>query len=399
MPKARSLKSNIWKNYLLLFTQGFWFILPIFQVYYIFFGLDYLEMGTLEGSASAIFFILTIPCGAFSDLVSRKASIFIGSLLTAVAMLITGLVSTYALFLFSYAIWSVADSFLYNARRSMMYDTVKQIGREDEYLQISGRANIFTVLPLLFSGFMGPILYSINPRLPWLLISGLWFLSVIIVLFMVEPKKEKQEYTFKNYMKKIGDGLRFIVKEKHVLWMLFFSIAMTVPLAVFNEVISQSYFYEIGFLEKHMKWIFPTIYGIASLTASQSHRIEKWIGETGSFIFIIIVHSIGLLLMGLLQTPYAIIVVMITYISRDFRWVFGDSYINKYSQSGIRTTIMSIITMAIALVMSFSYTLGGLSVDYFGIHPTLLILGAFTICVSILLVITKPKNKKKIEEL
>ena len=215
MPKVRSLKSNIWKNYLLLFTQGFWFILPIFQLYYLFHGLDYTQMGTLESSASAVFFLLAIPCGAFSDLISRKWSVFIGSLLSAASMLIAGLGSTFAVFIFGYTIWSVGDAFLYNARGAMMYDTVKQIGREEEYLRISGTANIVTVIPLIFSGFMGPILFSIDPSLPWYIISGLWFLSVIIVVFMVEPEKEKQEYTFKNYVKKIGDGLRFIFKEKH----------------------------------------------------------------------------------------------------------------------------------------------------------------------------------------
>jgi predicted MFS family arabinose efflux permease len=245
---------------------------------------------------------------------------------------------------------------------------------------------------------MGPILFAIDPKLPWYLISGLWFLSVIIILFMVEPDKEKQEYTFKNYMKKIGDGLKFIIREKHVLWMMFFVIAMTVPLGIFNEIISQSYFYEIGFAQKDMSWIFPLIYGLASLTASQSHRLEKLFGENGSFIFIVVIHSIGLLLMGLLKTPYTLIVVAIVYISRDFRWVFGDSYLNKYAESNIRTTILSIITMAVSLVMTFSYTLGGYMVDKLLIPKTLLILGIVTIVCSIMLIALKPKNNKKENE-
>ena len=167
-----------------------------------------------------------------------------------------------------------------------------------------------------------------------------------------------------------------------------------------------SYFYDIGFGDifglgiegVDMRWIFPLIYGLASLTASQSHRLEKLFGENGSFLFIIIVHSVGLLLMGLLgfmQTPYALIVVMFTYISRDFRWVFGDTYLNKHSESGIRTTIMSIITMAISLVMVFSYTLGGLMVDKLQIPLTLVILGTLTTVCSVILVVLKPKNNKK----
>ncbi len=395
MPKTRTLQSNIWKNYLLLFTQGFWFVLPIFQRFYLLFDMNYTQIGSLESGASILFFILTIPCGAFADLISRKYSIFIGSLLSAVGMLITGLGNSYPIFMLGYLVWAIGDGFLYNARGAMMYDSIKQIGREEEYLKISGRANIITVIPLIFSGFMGPILFDIDPHLPWLIISGLWFISTIIVFFMVEPKKEELDHTFRNYLKKIGDGLKFTFREKHILWMLFFTIAMSIGIGIFNEVISQSYYFDIGFSEEHMKWIFPGIYGIASLTASQSHRLEKIFGENGSFIFIIIVHSIGLLFMGLLQTPYTLIVVMIVYISRDFRWVFGDSYINKYSESGIRTTILAIISMALALVLSGTFLLGGYMVDKLEIFQTLIVLGAFTAVCSVILVITKPKNNKR----
>ena len=388
----REVKSNIWKIYLLQFLQGFWFVLPIFILYFKFFNLSYTQISTLEAAYSIFFFIFTIPCGAFSDLINRNLSIFIGTIMVAVSMMILGIGNSYFIFLAGNFIWAIGDGFLYSARGALMYDSVKHIGQEQEYLKISGKANIFSVFPLILSGFLGPIMFLYNPRLPWFLMAGLWLLSIFVVFFLVEPEKKNLERSFKNYINKIRDGLKFILKKKHVLWIMMFSIAMAIPLSFFNEIVSQAYYLEIGFSIKDFSIIFPVIYGVASLTASQSYRLAKLLGEKGSFVFIFTIHSLGLVLMGLLRTPYILIVIIITYISRDFRWVYGDTYINKYADSKIRATILSIISMTIALALSFVYILGGFLTDIFGIFQILLIFGIFTAIASIILIFTKPRN-------
>jgi len=388
----REVKSNIWKCYLLQFLQGFWFILPIFILYFKTFNLTYAQISSLEASYSIVFFIITIPCGAFSDLINRNLSIFIGTIMITVSMIILGLGNSYFIFLAGNFIWAIGDGFLNNARGALMYDSVKQIGQEKEYLKISGRANIFSVFPLILSGFLGPIMFLYNPRLPWLLMAGLWLLSIVVIFFLVEPDKDNLDRSFKNYINKIRDGLKFIHKEKHVFWIMMFSIAMAIPLSFFNEIVSQPYYLEIGLSINDFSIIFPIIYGVASLTASQSHRLAKFLGERGSFVFIFIIHSVGLVLMGLLRTPFILIVIIITYISRDFRWVYGDTYINKYVDSKIRATILSIISMTIALALSFVYILGGFLTDIFGIFQILLIFGIFTAITSFILIFTKPRN-------
>ena len=388
----REVKSNIWKIYLLQFLQGFWFVLPIFILYFKIFNLSYTQISTLEAAYSIFFFIFTIPCGAFSDLINRNLSIFIGTIMVAVSMMILGIGNSSFIFTAGYFIWAIGDGFLYGARGALMYDSVKHIGQEQEYLKISGRANIFSVFPLILSGFLGPIMFLYNPRLPWLLMAGLWLLSIVVIFFLVEPDKDNLDRSFKNYINKIRDGLKFIHKEKHVFWIMMFSIAMAIPLSFFNEIVSQPYYLEIGLSINDFSIIFPIVYGVAGLTASQSYRLAKFLGEQGSFVFIFIIHSVGLVLMGLLHTPYILIVIIITYISRDFRWVYGDTYINKYADSKIRATILSIISMTIALALSFVYILGGFLTDIFGIFQILLIFGIFTAIASFILIFTKPRD-------
>jgi len=386
------VKDNIWKNYLLLFVQGWWFILPIFILYFQRFDISFTQLGSFESIAAGLFLVLTIPCGAFSDLVSRKFSVLLGSFFTGTGMLVIGLGSSYGVFLLGYCLWAIGDGFLINARGAMMYDSVIQIGKEKDYLKISGRANLFSVISLVISGFLGPILFSHNLRLPWLLTGSLWIGSTIIILVMIEPKKQLLDYTFKNYMMKMRDGIKYCIHEKQIFWSILFIVGMNIPLAIFNDVISQSFLLEIGFTEQNFKFIYPIIYGLASLTASQSHRIEKLLGETGSFIFIVVIHTLGLLVMAVFQTPGVLSIVIILYISRDFRWIFGDTYLNRYAQSHIRATILSIMTMVQSLFLAFTFVLGGYLADNIGIQKTLLILSGFTACTALLLMIFRPKK-------
>ena len=392
------IKSNIWKNYLLLVMQGFWFVLPIFIFYFNSFGLSPYEIGTLESAFTAFFFLFTIPCGAFSDLISRKLSILLGTVLTSISMIIIGLGSSYPIFFLGNVIWAVGDGFSYNARGAMMYDSVKQIGLEKEYLKISGRANLFSVAPLILSGVLGPIMFSISIRSPWLVMGLLWIFSIPIILYLVEPPKDSSNRSFKIYLNKIKDGFIFIMKAKYVFWIMMFSVTMAIPLSFFNEVISQLYYLEIGYSINHFSIIFPVIYGVASIVASQSHRIEKFLGEKGSFLFIILCHSLGVMIMGLLNTPLVIIIIIITYISRDFKWVFVDNYINKHAESKIRATVLSIISMAASLVLIFVYLIGGFLTVAVGMFQTLFMMGLFVVLCSIILLLTKPKNAKEVKD-
>ena len=312
--------------------------------------------------------------------------------MTAIGMVIIGIGRSYLVFLLGNLMWAFGDGFLTNARGAWMYDSVKQIGREEEYLKISGKANLFSVIPLILSGILGPIMFSIDPRSPWLVMGLLWIISIPIIFFMVEPEKDRTERSFKNYLIKISEGLKFTLKTKNILWIMMFSVAMAIPLSFFNEVISQQYYLDIGFNQVHFSIIFPIIYGVASLTASQSHKIEKLLGEKGSFMFIVLCHSVGIILMGLLNSPFILIVIIITYISRDFRWVYGDTYINRHADSKIRATVLSIISMAISLVLSVTFVLGGFLSETLGIFQTLLIMGLFAAFCSVVLLLTKPKN-------
>ena len=77
----------------------------------------------------------------------------------AVSMIVLGIGNSYLIFLAGNFIWAIGDGFLINAKIALMYDSVKEIGQEQHYLKISGRTNIFSVLPLMLSGYLGPIYF------------------------------------------------------------------------------------------------------------------------------------------------------------------------------------------------------------------------------------------------
>jgi len=85
-------------------------------MYFQIFNLSYTQISTLEAAYSIFFFIFTIPCGAFSDLINRNLSIFIGTIMVAVGMMILGVGNSFIIFLVGNFIWAIGDGFLSSAR-------------------------------------------------------------------------------------------------------------------------------------------------------------------------------------------------------------------------------------------------------------------------------------------
>ncbi|MCP4761178.1 MAG: MFS transporter [archaeon] len=390
------LNSNIKKFYIYRSLQSFWFVLPVFILYFQSFGITYTQLGTMELICSTSFFLLVIPVGAIADIVSRKICICIGIALTIIGLFILGIGNTFIDFCLGYFLWAVAESFIYTSQKALLYDTLKEIEREEEYLKISGRINLFGLIPLLFATFMGPFLFELNRRIPYLLMSSLWFLSLIFSLLIVEPKKEKKKtYNLKNHLIQVKKGFLYTINHKIIIWFVFFVIIMGIPMRIFNDLLIQPFFLEVGYSVTQLSITTPLIYGLATFISTQADKIEQKLGEKWTLLLIALTHSLSFIIMGLVRTPLIIIIVILLYMSRDFRWIILNSYFNKHIESETRATVLSVVEMIVELSMAITYVYIGYLVDNVGMIEMILILGLFAGICTIVLVFIKPKNEIK----
>lgn len=72
-------------------------------------------------------------------------------------------------------------SFKSGARTALLYDTLKELKREEEFLKISGRINAFSIVSRMIGMVAGAFLFQINPRLPY----WLWAVFIGMSLFVI----------------------------------------------------------------------------------------------------------------------------------------------------------------------------------------------------------------------
>ncbi|HLD49117.1 MAG TPA: MFS transporter [archaeon] len=377
------LEGNIWKLYLSWMLISFWFILPVTILFLQNFGISYFEIGVLEFLSLLIMVIFEIPTGAFADIFGRRNSVVLGIFVTSLGIIVTGFGSVFVIFLVGYIIWGLGYTFVSGAVEALIFDTLKDLKREKEYLKIMGKLHLYSTITLIIGLFVGPILFAMNVRLPYIMLAVFFSVSGFVFLSMKEPKLKKKKITLKNHYNKMKEGMKYTLSHKEIKWLIVFSVILLSPIVVVNSLMLQPFLMNSGFDIISFSIIFPIIYGLGGLASAFAYKIEKIFGEKSSFFLVILVQGISFLLMSAINTPTILIVVVLLYLSRNYGYIVIDNYINHHTKSSVRATLISIWSMITSLFMAFLNFATGYMLDIYGINTMLLILGSASLIIGL----------------
>ena len=91
----------------------------------------------------------------------------IGVILTLIAIVLFALAPTYPLILLANALWAVGFTFDSGAALALLYDSLRQVGREAEYTRLRGRLAVVTHVSIATSGVLGGIVGALDLTLPF----------------------------------------------------------------------------------------------------------------------------------------------------------------------------------------------------------------------------------------
>jgi MFS family permease len=177
----RSLESNIHRYYLYSLFSGLLFTLPIWVLFY---GryIGFPEMATMSVVSALITLVLEIPTGALADLIGRRKTVMSGALITATGYFLVIPATHYWQFLGYAVITGVGAALISGADSALLYDSLKELGRENEFSKVIVKSGFFYRLGLIIASFTGGFMYSWWYGLPYLF-KGMvffneWFLGV-----------------------------------------------------------------------------------------------------------------------------------------------------------------------------------------------------------------------------
>ncbi len=306
--------------------------------------------------------VLQAPTGALADHIGRRRVMAIAGLLFAITVLGFGFASNYWMLFFDYVLWSFAQSMRSGADSAILYESLKEDGREAEFQRIAGRGFALQLaaglLSILLGGFLAAefglsIIVQAGAVVPLLAIGA--------ALFMREPATE---HTERHYWRGITDGMTFAWQHPEVRYTLL--IGSVLLAGVFAPVVLVQPFLLHHSVGTALYGVYQAPLRVISIVAAMvAVRVGMKTGVgrlLGAACIMIVLAYAGL---ALFDTNPAFIFFALPALMSGLTRPVIDGYLNDRIPSERRATVLSVMQLCFALqVAFFEPALGIFTDDY-----------------------------------
>ncbi|MCE7898216.1 MFS transporter, partial [Candidatus Microgenomates bacterium CPR3] len=158
MPKIRT-NLNLRIAAPLAFASMLFFPSAIWMFFYIQY-LSFAEIAAIMAMGAIFSIILEVPTGVFADVVGRKWAVFASYVLFAIAMVGVATSTSYLWFLIWTLVNGMVNALYSGSMEALVYDTLKEIEKEDEFDHWVSRMEAATWVGLFISTVIGGYLYT-----------------------------------------------------------------------------------------------------------------------------------------------------------------------------------------------------------------------------------------------
>lgn len=361
---TRTFSTNIYCLYLIKLSKWLMLIMPIVALFYTDNGLDDFDIYVLQAVYSLSVAVLEIPSGYMADVIGRKQTLVIGSLLGTLGYGIYSFSSGFYGFLCAEMILGLGGSFISGSDSAMLYESLAVMKKKELYFRLEGRVtslgHFAETIAALCGGF---IAVSLSYRAVYISQTAIAALAIPAAMYLLEPPRDR-------HISQPGWGhILTVCKESLVhnkrlsSTLLFSSLIGTCTLCM--AWTSQVYFVNMGLTEKTITplWILLNL-TVAVVAAFASNVVGK-IGRPLAILIIMIVIPGGFILLGVFSLMPALMVLFVFYAIRGYATPLLKDLVNHYCASETRATVLSLRSMIIRL--SFALLgpfIGSLSAGY-----------------------------------
>lgn len=382
---------NISIMYALTIFGGLFFFLPVLALYFeksLFTATNVAIVYAVEAFANVIF---EIPTGSISDLFGRRNTIIISNLIVLLALIFLFIGGSMTMFVLYAITNALARSLSSGTDSAIIYDTLKEEGRENSYKKIIGTYMALWPLGASLGAIIGGYIakYSLQAT-----VSASFIPIVIIFIlsfFLKEPLYEKEQQ--KNILRHMFRTSKTVISNKQILLLLLASFVML----AFGEIvhlISPLFFKFKEIPIEYFGWIGAFGSAFSSLGHYLSHNISERFGNKLTLIIATLLSPIVTLLATISPGILVIIIWSISGLFFGIKNPIISHLINIEVDSGKRATIMSINSFMGQLGVAIMAPLIGYWADLYSIQTAVQLSSGFLLVVPIILIFIKDKKSK-----
>ncbi len=330
--------------------------------------------------------LLQIPGAALADRFGRKPVLVGSATAFSIAIVFFGLASSFWLLLGSYMVWGIGFAMLWGTESAFIFDSLKALGREEEYPRIYGRGWAVATSAQVAGTLLGaPLASATSLQTPIIASGGITFVAVLIALTFQEPHVIRSE-VIPKYGDIIRDSARLVRMRPDVRYAIMFFGLVTVG------SIGVVFFFQ-PFLQRHdvavsYVGVYQTPMRLMGIVAAlAAHRLMRDLGERRTMLIMPVTIVAGFFLLAAWDSIWA----QVAFSAMNFGVILSQpaitSYLNRRVPSEQRATVVSLTNLIRSMVLIPSAPLLGLLADNVSYQAAYLAGGAIVAIVGLPLLI------------
>ena len=411
----RRFARNLRVYYLFYGSSGFLIWLPIWMVYLIDGrGMSLTQVALMESLFWLTLVIAEVPTGAIADRWGRRTSLFLGACGFTIASVAFAFSATYPMLMVSYAIMATSMTLYSGAGHALLFDTLRQLGRTNEYEKHVGRSEAGAFAAMLVATMLGgPLAALVGFSNTILIGAAAMAVAAVFALLLREPPRSEAEFAgqsanqLANQPSAQSNGaggqtaaaapppsvLRNMLVGWFTVWRRKTLFAIIIFATLMGVVFEMPEFFlqtfvrfqgidprdalDTGFLYSGL--IIPPIAGmvIGSLLAA---GVAGRFGERRALPLLLLAGILLFVPLMLWNSLWVIIAIALVAVLRGMIRPIATGYINRRIASDQRATVLSMFELSMGVLMAACTPLVGSAADLLSFQ------WAFALCLAVLVV-------------
>lgn len=323
-------------------------IMPIVALFYNENGLDDFDIFLLQAIYSVSVAIMEIPSGYMADVVGRKKTLILGSIMGTLGYLIYSVSNSFSGFLAAEIILGIGGSFISGADSAMLFDSLAATKRQHRYLQFEGRitslGNFAETAAAVFGGLIAALL---SYRAVYISQAMIAALAVPAALLLIEPPRDV--HIARPGLQHILSVCKSSILTNKKLSSAIFLSSTTGIATLCMAWCSQIYFVANGFTEVSITPLWVSLNLTVAIVAAFASSAIKILGKKVSLLLIIFYLPATYIFLGWLPLIPALACLFLFYAVRGYATPVVKDLINQNCSSSTRATVLSIRSLVIRL--------------------------------------------------
>jgi predicted MFS family arabinose efflux permease len=326
-----------------------------------------------------------LPTGLVADTIGRKQSMIICVLLTTFSLLMFAFAESFPLLMLANSLWAVAVTFESGAGLALLYDSLKEIGQEDNYVRVRARHQVVLMVSLAVATIFGGVAASWwGLQTTFVISAGLIFLSLFFVLGIKEPPYDPDPDTgervkFKQAILMTGKAIK---KSPNLRMVLLYRNVLPIGVALASITFYQPHARQIG-VPIAMVGVFLFIFRLFRIFgASIVGRVDRWIGLRRLLWLAPVVTMAAFLALGLIESWVGLVLFSVAGFTTALVSPMTETVVMRYAPGAVRATVLSVDVLIFRFFQTFVEPGLGVLAEQRGLSVMFIVLGIGTFALA-----------------